>query len=169
MSARAANRSSAPLECLMWTTSGSLSRPASTTRSRPRRATPATSAPNRTRDPRAAASGRRYSSAHCRPVGYVSATGGCHPVASSSRRAAGATSSDHGENSRTWCHCATAAPACVARSSTTGSIPRSANSAAAARPTGPAPTTATGNSLMSLTLHRLPSIDLGETVSTGID
>ena len=48
---------------MIWgAVSGSLSRPASTIRSRPRRATPTTSTPSRTRLPSAAASGRRYTS-----------------------------------------------------------------------------------------------------------
>ena len=67
------------------TVSGSLSRPASTTRSRPRRATPTTRAPYRTRSPSTSASGCRYAlrplragrvrgpgPAHCQPVGASS-------------------------------------------------------------------------------------------------
>src|SRR5688572_15448544 len=49
----------------------------------------------------------------------------------------------HGENTRTCPHSRTLAPTAPPASKTSGSIPREASWAAAARPTGPAPMTAT--------------------------
>ena len=50
----------------------------------------------------------------------------------------------HGENTRTWPHSRMLAPTASPASKTSGSRPRASSCAAAARPTGPAPITATG-------------------------
>src|SRR4051794_8120930 len=90
------------------------------------------------------ASGWRYSSASWAPVGSLSSSGRIQPVAARSRAAAGSMVNRHGENSRTCPHSRTAA---AGRSPASRTVPgrlRSARWAAAARPTGPAPMTATG-------------------------
>src|SRR5215207_3427992 len=96
-----------------------------------------------------AASGARYSSTSSAPVGSTSSAGGVQPTSASSFRAAASVLYRQGLNSRTCPHAETEEPAAGPPSSTLNGRPRSARWAAAARPTGPAPITATGRAVRS--------------------
>src|SRR6266851_9963596 len=78
------------------------------------------------------------------PVGAFSGSGRFQPVASSNAIEAASTVYFHGEKKRTWPHFRIEAPTAGPASSTSGVSPRASRCAAAARPTGPAPITATG-------------------------
>src|SRR6266852_2643021 len=78
------------------------------------------------------------------PVGARSGSGSVQPVCSSSATDAASTVYFQGEKKRTWRHGRIAAPTASPASRTSGVSPRASKCAAAARPTGPAPITATG-------------------------
>src|SRR6266487_2586154 len=78
------------------------------------------------------------------PVGAFSGSGRIQPVGSSNAIEAASTVYFHGEKKRTWLHWRIEAPTASPASRTSGVSPRASRCAAAARPTGPAPMTATG-------------------------
>src|SRR6266487_4041930 len=78
------------------------------------------------------------------PLGAPSGSRSVQPVGSSKATEAASTVYFHGEKNRTWPHWRIEAPTARPASSTSGVSPRASRCAAAARPTGPAPITATG-------------------------
>src|SRR5712692_84703 len=78
------------------------------------------------------------------PLGAPSGSGSTQPVGSSKATDAASTVYFQGEKKRTWPHFRIEAPTAGPASSTSGVSPRVSRCAAAARPTGPAPITATG-------------------------
>jgi hypothetical protein len=87
-----------------------------------------------------------------RPVGALSGYGIVQPVGSSSATEAESTVYFHGEKKRTWLHWRMNAPTASPASRTMGVSPRASRWAAAARPTGPAPMTATGRGLLGVVM-----------------
>src|SRR5438105_9005575 len=79
------------------------------------------------------------------PVGALSGSGIVQPVGSSSATDTESTVYFHGEKNLTWRHWRIEAPTLLPASSTRGVSPRASRWAAAAKPTGPAPMTATGS------------------------
>lgn len=158
MTARACNRYSSPSPGCTCTVNGCSPRPASTSRSRPRRDTPTTREPKRICSPSSAARGARYPAIHCSPVGYP-VVGAVQPVGSRMRAPAASTSSGHSENNRTCPHSRTAAAGPYPASNTKTGTSRSTRCAAAASPCGPAPITTTGN-VLSISLLQYASTNL---------
>src|SRR5713226_3452774 len=78
------------------------------------------------------------------PLGAPSGSSSVQPVGSSKAAEAASTVYFQGEKKRTWPHWRIEAPTAGPASSTSGVSPRASRCAAAARPTGPAPITATG-------------------------
>src|SRR6266568_2670361 len=102
-----------------------------------------------------------------RPVGALSGSGIVHPVGSSKATDAASTVYFHGEKNRTWLHWRIDAPTATPDSRTSGLSPRASKCAAAARPTGPAPMTATGSVLREVFIDQCTPWDrlaAGETV-----
>src|SRR6266853_698628 len=93
------------------------------------------------------------------PVGALWGSGMLQPVGSSSATDAASTVYFHGEKKRTWRHWRIDAPTASPASRTSGVSPRASRCAAAARPTGPAPMTATGRELV--VDEMLPAVKLG--------
>src|SRR5712691_5690188 len=78
------------------------------------------------------------------PLGAPSGSSSVQPVGSSKATDTASTVYFHGEKKRTWPHFRIEAPTAGPASSTSGVSPRASRCTAAARPTGPAPITATG-------------------------
>src|SRR5438270_9351840 len=87
------------------------------------------------------------------PVGAPSGSGSVQPVGSSNATEAASTVYFHGEKKRTWLHWRIEALTASPASSTSGVSPRASRWAAAARPTGPAPMTATGRSERAVVMN----------------